>query len=378
MLSLVVLRPVRLLFITLAASIAAGVGCGADFGSGAPPVGDPALKDGGGRSTIHLDSSTADANYPGEKGVDPRCGSISNCDRGENPDDPLACSDHVEEAPPPPPRDAGRHEDEFDAGTSPDGGASDGGVAPVSEASTGVPPEAGSKGAEGGAEAGYAPPPSVPENPSGTHGEPFACQVSADSNGNASHKCVRSGTGDDGAPCSSTNDCRAGFACVGEAGAGECRPYCCSLVGDPCGNGQDGSSGTTFCGERLLLEPGRPPSLRVPVCIPAEECKLDETYPCVDRSTGCKCQPDQACTVVAGTTGCVKAGEGRVGNACPCAKGYFCSSQNQCVRICTTGPDDGDTALAPPRASCAPGKCQATVGFPDGFGVCIGIAPTAQ
>jgi hypothetical protein len=143
---------------------------------------------------------------------------------------------------------------------------------------------------------------------------------------------------------------------------------------NPCDTDHDGSTGTTVCGERLLLEPGRPPSLRVPVCVPAEVCKLDEKYPCVDGSQGCTCPADKACTVVpaGGTTFCAIPGNGKMGDACPCARGYFCSSQNQCVRMCkTTGVEDTKTK-DPPLASCAPGKCQATVGFPDGFGVCVG------
>jgi hypothetical protein len=362
------LRPARFLFISLAALIAAGPGCGADFGSEGPYANDPPFLDGGGtQGTIHLDSSTQDANSAGGRRIDPRCGSISECDPGKIPDDPLACADYKEKPPPLPPRDGGRQVDGFDAGWVTDGGVSDGGRAP--DASLAPPAEAGVKRADGGrdasVEAGHAPPPSVPENPSGSAGEPFACQVSADSNGNASHKCVRSGKGHDGAPCSSTADCRAGFACVGETGAGECRAYCCAMDENPCGAAQDGSTGTSFCGERLLLEPERTPTLRVPVCVPPEQCRLDEDYPCVDRSSGCKCSADLACTVVAGTTGCVKPGTGTVGDACPCAWGYYCSSQNQCMKVCKTAEEG--------VSSCAPGKCQATAGFPDGFGVCIGL-----
>ena len=371
----VVLRPALIVLLSFATSIAMGVACSsadgdaASFGTG----GWPSFAGGaGGIGGGFVFDASSGGEHAGGRRIDPRCGSISNCNPGKIPDDPLACVGYEGEPTPPPRRDAGRQDDSFDAaGPSPDGGPADAGagIAPDAAAPSVVPPvEAGADASsEAGAVDAQAPPSSVPETPSGTHGEPYACQVSADSNGNASHKCIQSGTGDDGAPCSSTSDCRAGFACVGETGAGECRPYCCDMDANTCGAPQDGSTGKTFCGERLLLEPGREPTLRVPVCIPAEACSLDELYPCTGSS--CRCAADQTCTVVAGTTGCVTPGTGKVGEACPCAARFFCSSQNQCVKICKTAPGEGD---------CTPGKCQATAGFPDGWGVCVGLAPMNQ
>ena len=163
--------------------------------------------------------------------------------------------------------------------------------------------------------------------------------------------------------CASSSECKPGFACVGKPGASECLPYCCSSS-TVCRPG-------TFCAQRSLLEKGNGPdangansaALRVPVCAQAIDCKLGD-----DSS----CSPGETCTVVStdnGLTGCVVTGPGRLGAACPCAAGYFCSqASNTCVKICRTSGDD----------SCQPGNCQTTYGFPDGFGLCVGAAPAIQ
>ena len=160
----------------------------------------------------------------------------------------------------------------------------------------------------------------------------------------------------------SSSDCRAGLACVGTVGVGQCLPYCCDTI-TPCSRG-------TFCAPRPLLEKGRHAPLEVPVCAPAGGCRLDEPAGC--QGPTCSCPVDQACTVVGsdGTTACVTPGTGHAGDPCPCAAGYFCAKgQSACVKICKTDGTDG---------ACAPGKCQIAPGFPDRFGLCIGPVPTAQ
>jgi len=340
----------------------------------------PGLLDGGRGSNVNIDGAIVDSGNKGDGRINPLCGATGLCGFQHIPDDPVAC-EHVDAGEPqkPPPRDGGRIVDTFDANgiVTADAGIADAGkVAPPLDASVAPSrPDASATGVgeggivEAGADGYVEPPPSVPENPGAPYQQEYACQVVSDSNGRPVHQCVRAGSGGVGAPCTSTSNCRAGLACVGQAGAGECRPYCCDEAANPCGlsSREDGSVTRTFCGERLLLEPGRAPSLQVPVCVPAEGCSLGRTYPCT--GSDCQCEQGKACTVVsAGTTGCLYPGSGKVGDACPCAAGYYCSAQNTCVKICAT--------LDP--NSCAPGKCQATAGFPDGYGRCVGASPTLQ
>jgi hypothetical protein len=124
----------------------------------------------------------------------------------------------------------------------------------------------------------------------------------------------------------------------------------------------------------------------VPVCVTAVPCNLKDPYPCPDDS--CTCPPGTACTVkvlpgdggsaneIKGTTACDAPGKGRTGDRCSaggssaCAAGYFCSeAAGVCLKVCST---DGY------GSPCTPGKCQATAGFPSGWGVCVGPTPAAK
>jgi hypothetical protein len=199
----------------------------------------------------------------------------------------------------------------------------------------------------------------------------FACQIGRDSVGGPIQKCVVAGTGAPGAPCATVSDCGPGLGCVGSmqtntgqaSATGLCLKYCCEAE-TLCPTG-------TYCAERPLLDGTPKPSLNVPVCAPGVSCGLLEPYPCTGPA--CTCPPDMTCTVVRGedgTEGCVKPGPGRVGEGCPCAAGYYCSlATKTCVKMCKTDGID---------MRCAPGKCQATHGFPAGFGLCVGYAPAVQ
>lgn len=185
----------------------------------------------------------------------------------------------------------------------------------------------------------------------------LGCGVTRAPGGSPEADCVPSGDGDEGAPCVSSADCRPGHACVGEsANTGQCRSYCCV---DPasCGKG-------TFCAERPLKEgSGVGTALKVPVCVPADNCSLDEPYPCPPNKQ-CKCKEGTACAVVKDdqTTSCVPPGTGRGGDPCPCAAGYVCSkSSTTCLKLCST---DGATN------DCGSGTCQSVAYLPAGFGVC--------
>jgi hypothetical protein len=375
-------RPIWLA-ISLSTAMVVAAGCaeiGASDGQGPE---SPGLADSGRGGTIIVDGSAQDARAPGQGRIDARCGNTGFCGPGGIPDDAYACARFDAGAPPPPAPDAGAGgaTNDFDAGTT--GGRSsidDGGLLEASIAqpdAAGLVPDGGTSvapepGMDASMDGGVAPPidpPGVPEDPGTPRGEPFACQVVSDSNKQPTHQCLRTGPGTHGAPCTSVNDCQAGLACVGKVGAGQCLPYCCDPVGHPCGDPKDGGKRSTFCGEGLLLEPNGVAVLLVPVCVPGDSCQLGEPYPCTGPD--CVCSPEKgSCTVVKpdGTTACVKPGAGKIGDHCPCAAGYYCSAQNQCVKMCATSD----------YATCAPGKCQATAGFPEGWGICVGLSPTIQ
>ncbi len=171
-------------------------------------------------------------------------------------------------------------------------------------------------------------------------------------------ECAAAGSGATGAPCVSSSDCAPGFACVGEASAAQCRQFCCA-------GGASCQESGTYCAERPLRDEamGATP-LMVPVCIQADDCSLDEPYPCPPNSQ-CKCKEGTACTVVSsdGTTSCVPPGTGQAGDPCPCAPGHVCSLEKKtCIKICSTNTASGE---------CGSGKCQSVSYLPKGFGVCV-------
>ncbi|MCC6900935.1 MAG: hypothetical protein IT377_18300 [Polyangiaceae bacterium] len=173
--------------------------------------------------------------------------------------------------------------------------------------------------------------------------------------GNPVSACQPAGAGQAGAPCAGAADCAPGLACVTEGTTGVCRPYCCEAA-TSCG-------AATFCAVRPLAVGSGQPPLAVPVCVPADDCSLDEPYPCPPNKQ-CKCKPGTACALVKddGTTSCVVPGNGRSGDKCPCAAGFVCSkTTSTCFKLCST------TTATP---DCGTGKCLVVAGLPEGFGVC--------
>ena len=293
--------------------------------------------------------------------LNPLCGNVEEqC----VPDDEQACGDF---RPPTikPPSSSGGAGGEDGLGGAANAGESAGGAAGES---SGVGGESGdgvggaatggvaSGGAAAGGEAGNAGNGSVePPGPA-----KYGCQVTRVGN-LVERSCQLAGEGELNAPCFSAGDCQAGLACVSEGEAGRCLRYCCE-GDDACGKG-------TYCAEQPLRKPTsdtsntEPP--RVPVCVPADDCSLEETFPC-PAGTECRCQGNTACLVVRadGTTTCRTPGTGQQGEACPCAWNHVCSSVTQkCVKICNTDPAKDD---------CGEQKCQASSELPPNFGVCVG------
>jgi hypothetical protein len=188
----------------------------------------------------------------------------------------------------------------------------------------------------------------------------YGCQVSRENN-QPYRACVAAGSGSANAPCFTAADCAPGLACVTEGEAARCLPYCCD-VATACGAG-------SYCAERPLrrspADQGDAATPRVPVCVPADGCSLEDRYPC-PSGEACRCPGDTACMVVRddGTTTCQEPGTGKQGEACPCAWNHVCSKvTNQCVQLCRTDAETDE---------CGSQKCQASSELPDSFGFCVG------
>lgn len=196
----------------------------------------------------------------------------------------------------------------------------------------------------------------------------LGCRLALDDEGKLTSVCREAGSGRLDEPCLSTDDCAAGYACVGGGIAGRCRPYCCQS------DGCDGMA-RAYCSkqpERTTEAETNAEALIVSVCMPADDCDLGEPYPCPEGRS-CECGPENACMVVRtasnseaepglGMTACVAPGEGAVGEPCPCSFGHVCSiATGKCLALCST---------AAPKGACST-RCQASSQLPLGWGVCI-------
>jgi hypothetical protein len=313
--------------------------------------------------------------------LNPLCG-MNVADGSCVPDDPRACSTFVPPAEPPRGAAGAGGEPSGSAGAA--GEPSGGRAGAPNHGTAGEDAGAGAGGADGvsgstsGGSAGTnatggttsaAGAGGAPETMGGQGGEngtnhpglsSYGCQVTRQNNQPA-RECVTAGTGEANAPCFAAADCAPGLACVSDGDAGRCRPYCCDLDTE-CLSG-------TYCAERPLRRTPsdtsniEPP--HVPVCVPADNCSLEERFPC-PTGDGCRCKGETACMVVRddGSTACVKPGPGMQGDPCPCAWNHVCSRQTkECVKLCRI--DTGQN-------ECGAQRCQASSELPKNFGVCVG------
>jgi hypothetical protein len=393
------LRPQLFFALPLLFGIAEGcASISSSDGSGVPTTG--LIDSGPGGVTVVDGGISRNSNSDSGAEINKLCGFVGRCPGGmHQPDDATACANFMPQAATggsgggstvlgtggasstggtggrPSSTDGGAYRDGGDAsfagdargepGAGRDGGLLDGGPGP------------GGFGAGGSfvvdrpgipdARTPYSPTPEVDA------GALYSCQVLPADKGAPFHDCVRAGVGGPGASCLGASDCRAGLACVGTAGAGQCQRYCCNENNCKPIERADGGTTPTFCTERPLLETQSRGGamLDVPVCMPVDECRLNEKADCAGE--GCKkCPLGEACAVVnpEGKTSCVKPGNGRGGDACPCAAGYHCSAATKlCIKYCQPGVTD---------SLCDPGKCQAAAGLPDGFGLCVSSSPAVR
>jgi hypothetical protein len=341
-------------------------GCSSSGANGNAPGGPnnnggASLGGSGGSSSVITGGHAGDATA-GKPALNPLCGVADQA--GECvPDNPSACVGYT------PPSSAGG-DGAGGAAAGAEGGAAQGGAAPGGAAQAGAPQggepasAAGQSGAAGAGQAGDASGGAGGEGGAGPqHPQGFAsfsCQVTSQNN-LLTRQCVAAGSGTANAPCFGAADCAPSFACVTDGDAGRCLPYCC--------NAQTTCAPGTYCAEqplrRALAGGSNTQAPRVPVCVPADGCSLEDQFPCPAGET-CRCQGDTACMVVRsdGTTACIKPGSGQQGDACPCAWNHVCSSvTNTCVKICRTDAAKND---------CGTQKCQASAELPPNFGVCVG------
>jgi len=352
-------------------TLASGCGASGKDNAATGPVGGGANVGGssqGGQTLIQPGGTSSGGT--GVDNINPLCGigvSAGTC----YPDDEGACRGYIPPAPVGTGGDGAGGDSAGGAsgasgasGAGNDGGMSGGGAAAGGAATGGAPDGAG--GAQGGEHQGGAGGEAVggaggaggSDNPVGL--AQYSCQVARPSN-QPVRQCVLAGTGTANAPCFAAADCAPSFACVTDGDAGRCLPYCCK-PSTTCGSG-------TYCAERPLLKATsdatdvEPP--HVPVCVPADNCSLEDTFPCPAKSD-CRCKGNTACMVVRddGTTTCMEPGVGQQGDPCPCAWNHVCSSvTHECVKICNTDPSKSD---------CGVQKCQASSELPPNFGVCVG------
>jgi hypothetical protein len=161
--------------------------------------------------------------------------------------------------------------------------------------------------------------------------------------------CAPAGTLTAGMHCGSSDDCAAGYECVGD---GICRSYCCS---GQCSNGNE------FCDIEATTTD---PMLRVPVCAPTRACNLLDG----------QCGATETCAVVGedGATSCVAIGSAHAGDGCDtrqCGRGLVCLGQSgsrNCYILCHVASENTECASTPKQ------KCKGGLPlFPTpGIGIC--------
>jgi len=281
------------------------------------------------------------------------------CGTGCDPDNDAICKSYV-------PPDAGvqdaAKQDAADGGADASSAFSDGGEIDSDASKSAEDAASGNMGAYGASgkepDNGGEPEENLPE---------FGCRVSWETSG-ATATCNAAGSGKAKDPCLTSEDCAAGFACVGTV-APQCLHYCCQ--------GNINCVSGYYCSEEIAADyladhPSANPSelQRVPVCVPARNC--DPIDPEHDPNA---CDKGLACAIVRsddGTTGCVALpsdapGEGGSCKDVSCAQGFVCAkATNTCMKLCH---------VASTADECAGGVCQGgSTNLPEGLGICVGAS----
>ncbi len=161
----------------------------------------------------------------------------------------------------------------------------------------------------------------------GDAGPGSACRVMLGDASTAAPVCGVAGQNQDGEPCTTGDDCAAGFECVGSPG--RCRHYCCDS--SACATLDNGNTlKKHFCD---VASEAEHTNVKVPVCQVVQPCTL--------LAGGC----DQGftCALVDindGTTSCVPLGPAKAGQECGaehCGRDLSCIGEGQaatCQQLC--------------------------------------------
>ncbi|MEO8875480.1 MAG: hypothetical protein ABI461_07835, partial [Polyangiaceae bacterium] len=180
----------------------------------------------------------------------------------------------------------------------------------------------------------------------------IACHVKSDPTTVVAPVCTAAGQGGNGAQCLGSDDCAAGFECVGSPGV--CRHYCCSLPAK-CENG-------FYCDVQSEASSG---SIKIPVCEPVHSCQL--------MGADTMCIVGETCAIVNdddGTTSCVDVGPAHVGqdcNATHCGKDLVCLGDvgsRKCFALCNKAKPNCDSTQ-----TCM-GSAPLFQGVNSGIGIC--------
>ncbi|HEY5242868.1 MAG TPA: hypothetical protein VIJ22_15420 [Polyangiaceae bacterium] len=163
----------------------------------------------------------------------------------------------------------------------------------------------------------------------------LSCRVVAttpDATGTAqAPACAPAGNAGEGSWCKSSNECQAGFDCVG---SGTCQHYCCSGNAE-CGPELPVAVADEFCDIQATTQAT---GVEIPVCMPIHPvggCQLLDANACAETET---------CSVVRddGSTSCVAIGGAKAGQLCEkdhCAASLVCLGTvgaRTCYQLCET------------------------------------------
>lgn len=218
--------------------------------------------------------------------------------------------------------------------------------------------------------------------PANDAGASTTCRIrwAAPGSTNIELSCETAGSATPGSACASSTDCSAGSTCVSDEVAPVCRHYCCEGPAS-CPSGTYCTNRNTYVRSTTNGKFEAGPS--VPVCIPADNCKLSEPYPC-PADQKCMCPVGKACMIVGagGLTSCLEPIVRKSGDPSTCVgesgislcdPGYVCSYLTYtCLKLCKLSTNKlPDTAPSTDPVSCPTGTtCEASNDVPNGWGVC--------
>ncbi len=159
----------------------------------------------------------------------------------------------------------------------------------------------------------------------------LACHMSIVSGSQTEASCQAAGTGNDGAECTTSDDCAPAFECVG---TGTCRHYCCD--DGKCTEMSNSSNYNKYFCDVASEKVG---IAKVPVCEVIQPCEPLAPNACGPSKACTLVEIDNATKVVAT---CDETGPGVLNDSCEidhCAAGFACIGtigERTCQELCDT------------------------------------------